>query len=111
MNSRHGPDPVHQFPVERDIPERGREGIGIRQGHAIDVSTVGGSQQNDLANQITDRLDSGIGVGSHCAGVDVSGMGHDNRLRRCNVDIGLIQEFTDGPAQLCGIPGVKHSSH
>ena len=68
--------------VDRDVAKRRAEGLGDRQGEAAERHDVRRPDHDDAAQPGGARAERAEGAAGHRPGVDVAGMGRDQRLGR-----------------------------
>ncbi len=99
--------------VDRDVAKRRAEGLGDRQGEAAERHDVRRPDHDDAAQPGGARAERAEGAAGHRPGVDVAGMGRDQRLGRTLAGraLGRGKETLDhGPqaTRLCGIERACH---
>ncbi|MOA37420.1 hypothetical protein D3C78_1590100 [compost metagenome] len=75
-------DGRHAGAVQRDLAQRGGEGLRRGQGQAADRHPVRRPQQHHPADAPGQRRQARIGLRGHRAGIGVAGVRHDQRLGR-----------------------------
>jgi len=79
--------------VHPHLAQRGGEGIVAADRQPPNRNPVAGPQQQHTGDPFAGRFDPGVSGGGNLSGIDVTGMGGDNRLGYrvvCRIDLGQV---------------------
>jgi hypothetical protein len=101
--------------VDGDEAEGGGEGVDGRGGHGLEGRPVSRAEEDDPLDLLLAPGDPGVGGGGDGTGVEVTGVGRNDRLgglrRRRAPSGGLLQGGGDPAAELVGIGRIERPGH
>ncbi len=94
LDVREIENPPAQLTIDRDLPQRRREGVGVRERQAVEVVAMGRTEQHDALDGRTVGSQLAEGATGDRSGVDVAGVRRDQRARATGqpgLGLGFIQ--------------------